>query len=200
MNKTLSLLFYLKRSKVNKKGLAPLYLRITVDGVRCEISSKRYINPAVWNGNRQKLNGTGEESRNINAQLKSMELHIYEVYREMIEQNIPLTMSHLKCILNDNGEPSNKKMLIPIFEEHNERIKSLVGKEYASGTYQRYVTSLKHTIDFLQWKYKVNDIGIESIDHEFITSYDYYLRSERNCNNNSTRCGCYSHTPYLLLL
>lgn len=186
MNKTLSLLFYLKRSKINKKGLAPLYLRITVDGIRWEISCKRYINPTIWNGDRQKLNGTGEESRNINAQLKSMELHIYEVYREMIEQNIPLTMSHLKCILSNNGESSNKKMLVPILEEHNERIKSLVGKEYASGTYQRYATSLKHTIDFLQWKYKVDDIDIKSIHHEFITSYDYFLLSDRSCNNNST--------------
>jgi site-specific recombinase XerD len=45
---------------------------------------------------------------------------------------------------------------------------------------------LKHTRDFLLWKYKISDIDIKRIDHEFIMSYDFYFRSERNCNNNST--------------
>lgn len=186
MNRSFTMLFYLKRSKTNRKGLAPVFLRITMDGIRLEISSKRYINPANWNGDRQKMNGSGEEAKSINAQLKSMEYHIYEIYREMMEQNVPLTTMNLKSILQNNGEPIQKKMLIPIFQEHNSRIKSLVGKEYAAGTYERYATSLKHTLDFLQWKYKLSDIAIDAIDHEFITSYDFYLRSERNCNNNST--------------
>ncbi len=77
-------------------------------------------------------------------------------------------------------------MLVPIFEEHNKQIKALVGKEYAKGTLDRYEASLKHTKNFLVWKYGVSDIDIRAIDHEFVTSYDFYLRSERNCNNNST--------------
>jgi hypothetical protein len=44
---------------------------------------------------------------------------------------------------------------------------------------------LKHTKDFLQWKYKVSDIDIEKIDHAFITEYEFYLRSERKCANNT---------------
>ncbi|QTE40998.1 MULTISPECIES: Arm DNA-binding domain-containing protein [Mucilaginibacter] len=45
MNKAFNLLFYVKRLKTNAKGLALIYLHITVDGVYIEISSKRYINP-----------------------------------------------------------------------------------------------------------------------------------------------------------
>ncbi|MFZ3273308.1 MAG: Arm DNA-binding domain-containing protein [Lutibacter sp.] len=37
MNKTFGLLFYLKKSKVDSQGKAPIYLRITVDGERSEI-------------------------------------------------------------------------------------------------------------------------------------------------------------------
>jgi hypothetical protein len=62
-------------------------------------------------------------------------------------------------------------MLVPIFEEHNRKIKELVGQEYAPGTLERYQTSLKQTKDFLLWKYNFTDINIEKIDHSFITEY-----------------------------
>ena len=49
MNKKLGLLFFLKRSKMNANGLVPIYLRITIAGVRTDISSKRFIDPVKWN-------------------------------------------------------------------------------------------------------------------------------------------------------
>ena len=63
MNKFFNLLFYVKRTKTNSDGLAPVYLRITIDGARIEISSKRYVNPDKWNTNGQKLNGNNEDAK-----------------------------------------------------------------------------------------------------------------------------------------
>ena len=60
-----------------------------------------------------------------------------------------------------------------------------MGLECAPGTLERYKTSLKHTKDFIQWKYNLSDINIEEIDHAFITEYEFYLRTVRKCNNNS---------------
>jgi len=76
-------------------------------------------------------------------------------------------------------------MLIDIYKDHNKKVAALVGKEYAVGTAVRYQTSLKHTQEYLQWKYNISDIDIKKIDHDFITNYEFYLRSERNCANNS---------------
>ena len=50
---------------------------------------------------------------------------------------------------------------------------------------ERYETSLKHTKDFLLWKYNLTDINIEKIDYAFIMEYEFYLRSERKCANNT---------------
>lgn len=186
MNKTFGLLFYVKRSKMIADETAPVYIRITIDGERIEISSKRYVNPDKWNANGQKLNGSSEEVRTLNAYLKTMELHVYETHRTMMESKLPLSALNLKNVLLNKKTVNNDKMLMPIFEEHNRQIAALVGKEYAKGTLDRYQTSLKHTKEFINWKYKVNDIDIRGIDHEFIMSYDFYLRSERNCANNST--------------
>ena len=73
MNKSFGLLFYVKRSKMNDDGFAPIYLRITIDGARTEISSKRYVKPDQWNTNRGKVTGTSEEVRSVNAYLKTIE-------------------------------------------------------------------------------------------------------------------------------
>lgn len=40
MNKTLGLLFHLKLTKAKANGLAPIYLRIIIDGIRADLSSK----------------------------------------------------------------------------------------------------------------------------------------------------------------
>jgi site-specific recombinase XerD len=186
MNKTFGLLFYVKRSKMTTDGTAPIYLRITIDGERIEISSKRSVIPDKWNTKAQKLTGNSEEVRSVNAYIKTLEHEVYEAHRSMIVKKLPLTAVGLKNILFKKEQNSFKKMLVPIFEEHNRQVKALVGKEYAKGTLDRYETSLKHTKDFLLWKYGTSDIDIRGIDHEFITSYDFYLRSERGCNNNST--------------
>jgi len=186
MNKTFGLLFYVKKTKMIANGTAPVYLRITIDGERADISSKRYINPDKWNASGQKLGGSGDEVRALNSYLKTLEHQVYEAHRNMIEKKLPLTAAGLKNILLKKDEPEKDKMLVPIFEEHNRQVKALIGREYAQGTLDRYQTSLKHTVEFIQWKYKVNDINIRGIDHEFIMSYDFYLRSERKCNNNST--------------
>jgi site-specific recombinase XerD len=186
MNKSFSLLFYLKRSKITAEGTVPVYLRITIDSERIEISSKRHVNPAKWNASGQKLNGSSEEVKKLNNHLKTLEHQAYEAHRVITERKLPLTPLTLKNLLIGEEEISTVNMLIPIFEQHNRRVEALVGKEYAKGTLDRYETSLKHTRDFLLWKYKISDIDIKRIDHEFIMSYDFYFRSERNCNNNST--------------
>ncbi|MBS1520650.1 MAG: hypothetical protein JST50_06630 [Bacteroidetes bacterium] len=91
MNTSFGLLFYVKRSKINAEGLAPVYPRITIDGVRIEISSKRYVKPDQWSTNRQKINDTSEDVRSVNAYLKTLEHEVYEVHRVMSEKKLPLT-------------------------------------------------------------------------------------------------------------
>jgi len=75
--------------------------------------------------------------------------------------------------------------LFPSFRITTKKIEALLNDEFAPGTLERYKTSLKHTIDFLKWKYNLSDIDIKKIDHAFITEYEFYLRSVRKCNNNT---------------
>ncbi|MBM6498625.1 site-specific integrase [Flavobacterium macrobrachii] len=184
MNTSVSILFYIKRAKANNLGVCPIYTRVTVNTKRFEFSTNKYINPDKWSSGASKVKGTTEEARTINRHLDYLRNQILEAEKRLFKKDISLNSENLKNELF--GFSETKRMLVPIFQDHNNKIKELVGKEYAPGTLERYKTSLRHTVDFLKWKYKVDDIDITRIDYAFVTDYEFYLRSVRNCANNTT--------------
>ena len=183
MNATISILFYLKRAKANAQGLAPIFQRITINGRRLDNSTGKFVDPSKWHPEMSKMRGNSEEARLINGHLDNLRTKILIAEKELNKKDIPVNLETLKNMLL--GTKERQRLLIPIFEEHNNKIKELLGIEYAPGTYERYQTSLKHTKDFLNWKYSISDIDITKIDHAFITDYEFYLRSVRKCANNT---------------
>ena len=183
MKTKVSILFYAKRAKASVNGLVPIYTRITINGKRIELSSNRFVEMCKWSTEAGKMKGNSEEARSINSHLDMLRIQIIDMQMELIHKKIPVTTETLKSKIL--GVDERQRTLIPIFQDHNNKIKELVGKEYAPGTLERYKTSLSHTIEFLQWKYKVSDIEISKIDHAFITDCEFWLRSVRNCANNT---------------
>lgn len=183
MNTTVSILFYIKRAKTNNFGICPIYTRVTVNAKRFEFSTNKYINPDKWSSEGNKIKGATEEARTINSHLDYLKNQVLEAEKKLFKKDITLNSENLKNELF--GLSETNRMLVPIFQDHNNKIKELIGKEYAPGTLERYTTSLKHTIEFMHWKYNVSDIDITKIDHAFITDYEFWLRSVRNCANNT---------------
>ncbi len=183
MNTTVSILFYIKRYKVNIDGNCPIYVRVTIQSKRFEFSSNKFINPVKWSVEGAKVKGSNEETRTINGHLDKLKSKVLDAEKTLIKKDLEVNSESLK---NEYlGINENRRMLMPIFEEHNKKIKELIGIEYASGTLERYVTSLRHTKEFLEWKYKISDIEITKIDHAFITEFEFFLRSVRKCCNNT---------------
>ncbi len=58
----------------------------------------------------------------------------------MMKDKTIATASSLKSKLQ--GTEQRARMLVPIFQEHNDKIETLVGQEFAPGTLERYKTSL----------------------------------------------------------
>ena len=183
MNQSFNLLFYVKKAKINSQGEAPIYLRITIDGKVSEISTKRCVKPAQWNSKGQKVTGNTESVKSLNFYLKTFEQKVYDGYHLLMKENSFITTENLKNELL--GTEVKKRMLIPIFEDHNNRMEKLVGKEFAKGTLGRYQTCISHTKEFLNWKFNISDIEITEIDHAFIYDFEFFLRTEKSCANNS---------------
>lgn len=183
MKTKVSILFYAKKAKAAANGLVPIYTRITINGKRIELSTNRFVEISRWSTEAGKIKGSSEEARSINNHLDLLKSQIRDAEMQLIHKKVPITTETIKSKLL--GVDERARMLVPIFQDHNNKIKELIGKEYAPGTLERYTTSLKHTIEFMQWKYNISDIDITKIDHAFITDYEFWLRSVRNCANNT---------------
>ena len=183
MKTNFSLLFYMKKQKNYQSGSAPIYIRITVSGKRSETTTGRECEPSRWNTGAGRANGTKEDTRAFNAFLDDLQTKVYQAHRLLTEADELITAETIRNKFL--GKTEKPRSLIAIFKDHNKKVEALIGKEYAKGTLCRYQTSLKHTIDFLKWKYNLTDIDIKKVDHAFLMEYEFYLRSERKCANNS---------------
>lgn len=184
MQTKMSILFLLKRTKTTTEGLTPIYLRVTVHGKRIEITTKRYVELSKWSVSAGRMKGNTEEAKSINAYLDMLRGQVYDHQTELIQRGLFVNADNMRNKIL--GVEERHRSLIKIFEQHNNQMESLVGKEFALGTMKRYVTSLRHTKNFLKWKFNSTDIDIRTIDHAFMKDYEFYLRSVKNCNNNST--------------
>ena len=186
MERSFGLLFYLKKPKGYENGEVPVYLRITVNGVSAEISTKRKCDPLRWNAAAGRADGKSDFAKSVNGYLDVLQRKVYEIRKQLLENSQPVTAENIKALLHGKELEQHKYMLMEIFKHHNEQMAELVGQEYAPGTLERYNTSYKHTLAFLQWKYKVLDMDINRLDFEFISEYEFWLKSVRKCDHNTT--------------
>ena len=75
--------FYLKKDKINAKGEAPVYLRLTLNRKRTAISTNNSIVPGNWNKNAERAKGNREEARIFNSYLDSISSKVKRCLPEM---------------------------------------------------------------------------------------------------------------------
>lgn len=183
MKAKITLHIYAKTSKANKKGQLPIYFRLTVNGERFEFSTKKFIDKSKWSSEQSKMKGNSEEARTINNYLDLMKSKVLDIQMELLHKNEDLTIENFKSKLT--GTHERERMIITIYQSHNDKIKDLIGNGYAYGTLERFKISLKHLQEFILWKYNMDDININKIDYAFVTEFEFYLRSVKKCNNNT---------------
>jgi hypothetical protein len=84
------------------------------------------------------------------------------------------------------GLTQKLKKLLTIFQEHNDKCVGLLNIDFAPGTVERYQTCYKNIERFIALKYKKKDVFLYEINPMFISDFEYYLKTTRKCNNNST--------------
>lgn len=183
ISKRFSLLFFLRKPK-HFQGIANIYMRITIDEERAELSTKRVCDPNRWNSNAGRMNGTKEDAKTINTYLDTIQSKVYEVHRRLIEADEEITAEVVKNELAGNSK--RERFTMKLFRQHNEQMKLLVKKEdYAEGTLSHFETTYRHISDFISWKYNRSDIDIRKINYDFISDLEFYLKTEKKCDHNT---------------
>jgi site-specific recombinase XerD len=184
MEAKMSILFFGKKSRITSDDLLPIYLRVTIEGQRFEVTTKRYVESSKWSTEAGKVKGNSEEARGINAFLDVLKQKVYNYQKEILRDDKPFSVQTLReKWFGTNDRP---RMLMEIFQHHNDQMAALVGREFSKATMIRYKTTIGHTKSFLKWKYNVADLDIKKLNFEFISNFEFWFKSVRNCNHNST--------------
>ncbi|MDB5004460.1 MAG: site-specific integrase [Mucilaginibacter sp.] len=183
LEKSLGLLFYLKKPKDYAEGPVLIYLRITVDGVQKEMSTKRLCEPEKWNGKANRAIGNKEDVKALNTYLDVLQNKAYDARTHLIDRGKIVTALAIRNIIS--GEDQRQWMLMTLFKSHNDGLKAMIGKGVAKGTYTNFETSHKHLAKFLKSQYKIDDINILSLDLEFIKKLYNWFRTVKDLNHNS---------------
>ncbi|MGE8512838.1 MAG: site-specific integrase [Chryseobacterium culicis] len=177
--------FFLKSPKNKLQTIRLVYVRISVDGVAKETSTKRRWELSRWSQNEERAVGTKEDARELNFFLDSLTTKINSYRTELVNQEKEITAIDLIDYVNGKNKRRNK--VLEEFQEHNNEIADLVKKgEYAEGTLERYQTACSHVKEFIKFKFDRDDLAFASLNYEFIKNYNHYLRTKRACSNNTS--------------
>ena len=184
METRLSILFYGKKAKTTREGLMPIYLRVTIGGKRFETSTHRYVQPEKWSVGASRVKGNSADARTINTYLDSLLGKVYSYQQELISESKAINISNFS--VKWSGEKQKPVQLLEVFDRHNEQLKELLGNGYAPATLTKYKTTRQYTEKFIQWKYKEKDINLISLDYEFISEFEFWLKTQKKCAHNTT--------------
>ena len=183
MERSLGLLLFLKKPKNFDGGEMPIYLRLTVNGVSKEVSLRKTCSAKNWNPELGFASARTPDGKSVNDFLEIVKRKVYEVRRKLMDSDQEVSAENIKTLLQDRPLVKSRKMLMEVFQQHNDNMKALVGKEYAQGTLERYITSFKHTRAFMQCKLGTDDIDIAALNFQFISEYEFWLKTIRHCDH-----------------
>ncbi|WP_289038572.1 site-specific integrase [uncultured Zobellia sp.] len=167
---TFSVLFWVygKRAVNNK---ANIYVRLTQNGKRVNISLKKKIEITTWDEKTQRANGTGKDSRILNLYLNEVQSKIYRIYEDFKKAEKPFTSQMVKARFL--GEDKKRFSFQNLIDYYNEKMQHKLHKN----TMGQYKTSQRYMLEYILKEYEETDIFISELDYSFVIGFEDFLRS-----------------------
>lgn len=167
--KTLGIHFWVNKQK-EIDGEVLLYMRITIDKKRVNISLKRKVPLELWDFKHRKMIGNSAKAKEINNYLEVTKSELYNKYQILRNDNIPITAENLK-----NGflqEEVDSKTLLELLRYHGQKIENTL----AVGSIRNFKVTEGYISRFLKQK-KLNDISLSHLNYEFLCDFENYLNA-----------------------
>ena len=181
-----SILFFIRESKVRKNGNVPIEVMITVNGERNSFSTGKQVSIDKWDKNKQQVKGKDEETQNLNNCLKAIKAKLYQKEAELLDRGFIITSQILYDAYFDKVESLKEKSLFEVFEEHNKEQEKLVGNGVSKATLWVSVYTIRLLREFVQQKYKREDLYLRELNLNFIQSFHSFLRIDKGMAQNSS--------------
>lgn len=181
---TFSLLFVIRKHRLLKNGEAPIYLRITVNGEVADITVKRSVRLEMWDQRRECSLGKLHRDKELNHYLETLKTRFYQIHREFEIDGRQSTAKALRDRFY--GKDDSSKTICDVYREHNHKCRALIGIDFSESTVDKFDTSLSHLQEYIRHQYGKDDMLLSEINGKFVTDFDFYLKTVRKCQNNSS--------------
>lgn len=181
-----AILFFIRDSRVRKDGTTSIEVVLTVNGERCAFSTGKKVKSCNWDKNKQQVKGKDEEAQSLNNYLKAIKAKLYQKEAELLERGFVITAELLRDAYFDKVESLKEKSLFEVFEEHNQEQEKLVGNGVSKATYWISVYTVRLLKEFVQQKYKREDLYLRELNLNFIQSFHTFLRIDKRMAQNSS--------------
>ncbi|WP_327018577.1 site-specific integrase [Croceibacter atlanticus] len=173
-------LHFMPKLNQEKNGIAPLYVRITVNKKRIYLSLKRKVEVTKWDQSQSKLKGYSAEVRQLNDYINQTNRKLLEVHKQLIDEQKIISASAIKA--RYLGVDDIFKKLSDLLDYHKVHMKTVL----KAGTLKNYTTTDKYVRKFLKVKMNVEDIYLKQINYRFITDFEYFLRTYKSKSHRPT--------------
>ena len=181
-----SILFAIRESKARKSGKAPIEITITVNGDRCTLSTGKQVAIDKWDKVKQQVKGKDEEAQSLNNCLKAIKAKLYQKEAELLDRGFIITADLLRDAYFDKVESIKERSLFEVFEEHNQEQEKLIGNGVSKATHWVSVYTIRLLREFVQQKYKREDLYLRELNLNFIQSFHSFLRIDKDMAQNSS--------------
>lgn len=181
-----AILFFIRESRVRKDGTASIEVVLTVNGERCAFSTGKRVKSCNWDKTKQQVKGKDEEAQSLNNYLKAIKAKLYQKEAELLDRGFIITAELLRDAYFDKIESLKEKTLFEVFEEHNQEQEKLVGNGVSKATYWISVYTVRLLEEFIQQKYKREDLYLRELNLNFIQSFHSFLRIDKGMAQNSS--------------
>lgn len=186
INFRFSVKFFIKRTKLNSKGLTPINVQLKLDRQTLSFASGINIDPVLWNSQVQKAIGYTKLARDINRSLMSIHIDLENLYYKLAVKEDIVTITRIRNIFLGKDSLGEEYFLMDLFDKLIGQKQSLVkSKVIEAASADSYICTRRKIIDFLKSTYHSKDINLKKINHEFVTGFEVYLLSEGNCSHNT---------------
>lgn len=181
-----AILFFIRDSRVRKDGTTSIEVVLTVNGERCAFSTGKKVKSCNWDKNKQQVKGKDEEAQSLNNYLKAIKAKLYQKEAELLERGFIITADLLRDAYFDKVESIKERSLFEVFEEHNQEQEKLVGNGVSKATHWVSVYTIRLLREFVQQKYKREDLYLRELNLSFIQSFHSFLRIDKGMAQNSS--------------
>jgi site-specific recombinase XerD len=180
------LLFWINSRRIYKNGMVPIYVRITVDGLRVELSLARTVPEEYWDKSAQIVSNKYEEAGVLNSYLTMVKGQLMSIYNQSIACQEKITAALIRDKYLGKDAKNQKKTITEAFEYHNIKMEELVKiDKITKKTLMRYQSTLSKIKYFMQTYKGIKDIALEDVKLSFITEFEHYLVTKERLQNNT---------------